>query len=62
MFLCFALSEGGKTGFFTHTGDGGEDFRYSETKSDVADLVSWNTSIQEDVEGEGADLGRRKVP
>lgn len=44
---------------FAHTGDGGEHFRYSEAERDVADLVFRNSRVQEDVKGEGADLGRR---
>ncbi len=45
----------------THTGDGGEDFRYPKTNSDVADLVFWYTCLQEDVKRESTDLGKREA-
>lgn len=45
-----------QTAGFAHTEDGGEDFRNSKTKRDVADLVFWYARPQEDVEREGADL------
>lgn len=45
----------------THTGDGGDDFSYSKTKSDIADLFTWYACLQEDVKRKGIDLGRRKA-
>lgn len=44
----------------THTGDVGDDFRYSKTKSNIANLVSRYTCLQEDVKREGTDLGKRE--
>lgn len=43
----------------THTGDCSGYFSYTETESDIADLVSWYACLQEDVKRKGTDLRRR---
>lgn len=48
----------------THTGDGGEDLRHSNTQSHIADLIQGDACLLEDVKGEHTDLrveGRRGV-
>lgn len=43
----------------THTEDCSGYFSYTETESDIADLVSWYACLQEDVKRKGTDLRRR---
>lgn len=47
------------SGWFTHRDKRGDNFRQTETKSDVADIFLWNSCLHEDIKSKNADLEKR---